>query len=195
MRKYLLSILFLLYLIPAGLQAQVEEKPALISLSGIIYQNSNARPLAYVNIRIKNTNRGGISARNGFFSVVVSPLDTLLISSVGFKTIQMTVPDSLYRDRELIFISMEFDTVMLDEAVVYPWPTKEQFREAFLALRVMDKTPYHMMPIPGVHAVTNPIPVQPTIMNPASLIYESFILKNLNKLPKRKRVKLLPKWE
>jgi carboxypeptidase-like protein len=195
MRKYLLSILFLLYLIPAGLQAQEEEKPALISLSGIIYQNSNARPLAYVNIRIKNTNRGGISARNGFFSVVVSPLDTLLISSVGFKTIQMTVPDSLYRDRELIFISMEFDTVMLDEAVVYPWPTKEQFREAFLALRVMDKTPYHMMPIPGVHAITNPIPVQPTIMNPASLIYESFILKNLNKLPKRKRVKLLPKWE
>jgi CarboxypepD_reg-like domain len=195
MRYNLLTCLLILFLFPIRLQAQQDEKPKLISLSGIIYQKSNAKPLPYVNIRIKNTNRGGISARNGFFSVVVTPLDTLLISSVGFKTIKMTVPDSLLRDRELIFISMDFDTIMLAEAVVYPWPTREQFRESFLALRIIDNTPYKMMPIPGIHAVINPRPVQPTIMNPASLIYESFILKNLKKLPKRKKVKLLPKWE
>jgi hypothetical protein len=30
------------------------------------------------------------------------------------------------------------DTIMLREAVIYPWPTKEQFKEAFLSLRVPD---------------------------------------------------------
>ena len=33
---------------------------------------------------------------------------------------------------------MSRDTITLHEAVIYPWPTKEQFKSAFMALRVPD---------------------------------------------------------
>jgi hypothetical protein len=33
---------------------------------------------------------------------------------------------------------MTFDTVFLSETVIYPWPTPEQFRQAFLSLNIPD---------------------------------------------------------
>ncbi len=33
---------------------------------------------------------------------------------------------------------MSTDTIYLSETVIYPWPTKEQFKEAFLTLEIPD---------------------------------------------------------
>ena len=33
---------------------------------------------------------------------------------------------------------MSSDTIMLTETVIYPWPTKEQFKQAFLELDIPD---------------------------------------------------------
>jgi len=33
---------------------------------------------------------------------------------------------------------LQNDTVMLDEAIVYPWPTQDQFKQAFLNLDIPD---------------------------------------------------------
>jgi hypothetical protein len=85
---------------------------------------------------IKGSNRGTISDYYGYFSFVAERGDTIQFSYVGFKDAFFWIPDSLDRKNYSLIQMMDVDTVILQEAVIYPWPTKEQFRQAFLDLRL-----------------------------------------------------------
>ena len=77
-----------------------------------------------------------ISDLDGFFSVVAMPGDTLFFQHIGFKLQKFWVADTLEGDEFLSRVVLEWDTELLDPVIVYPWPSKENFKEEFLAMEV-----------------------------------------------------------
>ena len=62
-------------------------------INGIVADSASFTPLPYVNIAIKGEAKGTITDIQGAFKIVASPDDTLLISSVGYHTLEVPVAD------------------------------------------------------------------------------------------------------
>ncbi len=168
----------------------------LISVSGIIVDEDQTLSVPFVSVSLIGSAYGTAAKENGFFSIVAHPGDTLLFSSLGYEPAFLVVPDTLTRYRWSTVIEMRKDTVMLKEAIIYPWPNVKGFKQAFLAYRpepVQNNLGY--MP-PGI--INKPdtfYPVKPTLMNPFSLIYESVVLEIIKRMPKKKRARELPNFD
>ena len=120
-------------LLRIGLSADDGPPPRrVIQFSGLIVTGDSLKPLPYSTIWVKGTRRGTTTDYYGFFSLPVYELDTLRFTSVGYKESIYVVPDTLSRHRYSAVQIMTRDTIHLAETVIYPWPTREQFRQAFL---------------------------------------------------------------
>ena len=71
----------------------------------------------------------------GYFSFVAQEGDTVLFSALGFSRSSYVIPMDLPENRYSMIHVLARDTIWLKEQVVVPWPSKEQFAEAFLNLR------------------------------------------------------------
>ena len=142
MLKYIISSFLCLLFFWTVLTAQNEEPSQdLIQLSGLVLDGSTEEllPIPYTNVFIKtDTRRGTYSDFKGFFTIVARKGETVIFSTVGYKTVEFVVPDSLEDDHYSIVQMMTQDTINLPETVVFPWPSKEHFKIEFLA---MDVTP------------------------------------------------------
>jgi len=134
MRSTLLPFLLLFVLAVNG---QDDKQPALIQFSGVVVTDSLS-PVPFTNIMIKNTYRGTMSDVFGYFSFVAQEGDTVLFSAVGFMRDQYIVPTDMPENKYSMIHVMSRDTIRLKELSVYPWPSREQFTEAFLNLRLPD---------------------------------------------------------
>lgn len=123
------------------LSAQVRQDAPVrrvIQFSGLVVTGDSLAPVPFTNIWVKNTRRGTITDYFGFFSIAVYELDTLRFSSVGFKEVTYVVPDTLSQRRYSAIQIMTRDTIYLSETLIYPWPTREQFRHAFIHTEIPD---------------------------------------------------------
>lgn len=110
----------------------------LIQFSGMVVteQDGQLAPVPFANIILEEGNRGTYSNLDGFFSIVAEKGQKVKFSAVGFQDAEYVIPDSLTDDRYNIYQIMTQDTIYLPQTVVYPWPSKEHFKEEFLALEV-----------------------------------------------------------
>lgn len=115
--------------------AQTDQKK-LIQLSGLVLTSDSLIGVPYTTVIVKGTGRGTISNGQGFFSIVAEVGDELVFTSIGFTNSYYKISDTLTEVRYSIVQLMTPDTIFLPETMVFPWPTKEQFREAFLALNI-----------------------------------------------------------
>ena len=129
-------LLFLLIL--AGLVRGQVSKNDLVQFSGVIVTADSLRPVPFASIVVGKTGRGTSSDFFGFFSLVVRKGELITFSAIGFKTGKFSIPDTLSSNRYSMIQVMSSDTLMLTETVIYPWPSKEQFRHAFLTLKIPD---------------------------------------------------------
>lgn len=132
----LISLGLLLILTSTTFKETNERK--VIKFSGLVVTGDSLRPVPFTNIWVKNTRRGTITNFEGFFSIAVRELDTLRFTAVGFKEITYVIPDTLGSARYSAIQLMTRDTIYLPETVIYPWPTREQFRYAFLNTEIPD---------------------------------------------------------
>jgi hypothetical protein len=117
--------------------AQLERKP--VQLSGLTVSDDSLNILPYVTILVKNRFKGTVSDSRGFFSFVALEGDTIVFSGVGYRASSMVVDQEVVAaDIFTILMPLSRDTIMLPEAVIYPWPSKEAFRQEFLALQLKD---------------------------------------------------------
>lgn len=135
MRFKIILGIFVLCIATTDVWAQQSKEP--VQMSGIVL-SGDAEPqfMPYVNIVVKKRKRGAATNSEGFFSFAVLPGDTLLFSSIGFRTETLVIPDTLDEKEYLSRVIMNRDTTMLQEVTLYPWPTPDQFKEEFLATRV-----------------------------------------------------------
>lgn len=120
-------------LVVLGTNCIQAQENKLIELSGIV-TDQDQQPLSFVNIIIKNKERGTISDIRGMFSFPAETGDTILFSSVGFKRVTLIIPDTLDRVHYPVEIMMPTDTIMIGEVKIFPWKTYAEFREAFKKL-------------------------------------------------------------
>ncbi|MFN0188740.1 MAG: carboxypeptidase-like regulatory domain-containing protein [Bacteroidia bacterium] len=133
-------ILLLLVIIHGASYGQsnpVSDK-SLIQFSGVVVSADSLQPIPFTNVIIRNARRGTITDFYGFFSFVAMKGDTIDFQYVGFKTSSYLIPDSLDEQHYSIIQVLVRDTINLKEAIVYPWPTKEEFKRAFIALKLSD---------------------------------------------------------
>jgi len=121
--------------------SQTSEPPAsrqVVQIAGVVLDDENLQPIPFVNISVRGTYRGASADANGFFTLVTLAGDLLEFSSIGFRSVTVKIPESVESDRYTIYQSLQRDTLELPLTVIYPWPTREKFREAFLNLNVPD---------------------------------------------------------
>jgi hypothetical protein len=142
--RFLPVIIAVLVLVPFGMSAQLLDKDReeyyknLVQFSGAVVTSDSLRPVSFTHIIDKKTGFGTISDFYGYFSFVAHMGDTIVFSAIGFKKGVFVIPDTMHSNRYTMFQVMTADTVYLTETVIYPWPTQEQFKEAFLNLEVPD---------------------------------------------------------
>lgn len=129
MRKFLtfIGIFFIVF----NLQAQ-EKK--IIQFSGVVVTPDSLIGIPYVNIYENSTRKGTVSNVEGFFSFAAETGDTINFSSIGFKKSQFIIPSDLESNKYSVVKFLVTDTAYIDSVVIYPWPSKESLRQAFLEL-------------------------------------------------------------
>ena len=132
--RYQFVIIILFFSVSLSGYAQDHD---LIQLSGVV-RNEFMQPLQFTHILVTNQHRGTISDQKGMFSFIVQPHDTILFSQVGYKRVGLIIPDTLKTFHLEVDIYMETDTIMIEEVIILPWKTYEEFKEAFLALELPD---------------------------------------------------------
>ncbi len=113
-------------------------KEHLLQLSGkvVVIEVDSLKGLPFASVIVRKTRTGAITDGKGFFTLVVSPGDVVEFISIGYRDAQYIVPDTLKATHYSIAQEMKRDTIMLKEVTVYPWPTREEFKNAFLKLNV-----------------------------------------------------------
>lgn len=114
------------------------DKPTLVQFSGVIVSTDSLNPVSFANVFEKTTLRGTMADIYGYFSFVAKAGDTIVFSAVGYKRDMYVVPAEPDQVIYPIIQTLEPDTLELDPAYVYPWPTKEQFADAFVNLDLSD---------------------------------------------------------
>lgn len=126
------------YLFAIQTSAQILDNDRLVQFSGVIVTFDSLQPIPFSSVMIKNSNRGTVSDYYGFFSFVAKMKDTVEFAAIGFKRALFIIPDTLTDQRCSMIQILKQDTILLKEVMIFPWPTKEQFKEAFLHLRIPD---------------------------------------------------------
>ncbi len=109
-----------------------------IQLSGLVVDGDSAYGVPGVHIYIHRAGLGTISNQVGFFNLPVISGDTVVFSAIGYKKQQLIVPQR--QDMGLsVLIDLKTDTTLLPVVEVFPFPTEELFKEAFLALQLPDE--------------------------------------------------------
>ncbi|NVO19150.1 MAG: carboxypeptidase-like regulatory domain-containing protein [Bacteroidetes bacterium] len=138
MKARIIFCIFLLSLIFSKNGFSQRLNDDLVQFSGVVVTADSLRPVPFTSIMIEKTGKGTTTDYWGFFSIVVHKNDMVTFSALGFRKVHFHIPDTLSESRYSLIQVMSSDTIMLSETVIYPWPTREQFRQAFIKLPVPD---------------------------------------------------------
>lgn len=136
MRSYKIIFLFLISGLLFNTSYSQDRDEDLIQFTGVVVTGDSLNPVPYTNVLIEDTHRGTMTDFYGYFSFVAQKGDSILFSAVGFKRVRFIIPDTLTTNKYSLIQILNRDTVLLSETVIYPWPSREQFKEAFLAMEV-----------------------------------------------------------
>jgi hypothetical protein len=135
LQKKLFALITLIFLFSLTVQAQGERK--VIRFSGLVVEGDSIG-VPGVNIYIPGTGRGTSTNSLGYFSMNTRVGDTIRISSLTHQNRTIYIPKQLEEPAYSILVNLEADTMLLQEVEVFPYPTIDYFKEAFLALDVSD---------------------------------------------------------
>lgn len=102
--------------------------------SGLVLDQSTQKPVASATVQNTTLRRAVMSTESGHFRLTASPNDTLLISCIGYKTVQLVVP----ADEQELRVEMVQEVKTLNEVVIKGW-TESRFKQEFLKLDMAEK--------------------------------------------------------
>ena len=130
-----ISLSFLLLACWATAWGQTQpDAPQVVQVSGLVVTGDSLSPLPYCTVFRSRDRRGTTTDMRGFFSLPTLAGDTVEFSSLGYISQQVDIPDGGELGRVNLVQPLGRDTVSMADAFVYPWPTRERFKQEFLAL-------------------------------------------------------------
>jgi len=129
------SCILVLFITLTTVETVHAQDKKLIQLSGRI-TDELLKPLPFAQILVLDNYRGALTNIYGNFSLVVEESDSILISAVGFKNKYIQIPEKLLSRFLTIEVALRVDTLVIAEARIYPWKTYEEFKEAFVNLKL-----------------------------------------------------------
>lgn len=109
-----------------------------IQFSGFAVDADSLIPVPYTMVYNSTRKSGKLSDVYGYFSLVAAPGDRIRFSSVTYQESYFTIPDTITNDKYTMYYLMEADTTLISPVVIYPWPSKEEFADAFVNFDVPD---------------------------------------------------------
>jgi len=123
-----------LFLVSIFNNASSQDKK-LIQLTGKV-TDELLQPMPYAQILVLQNYHGALTNGFGNFTLVVEEKDSILISAVGYKSKYLVIPSALssrFYNKDIV---LSVDTLVIAEAQIYPWKTYEDFKEAFVNLKL-----------------------------------------------------------
>lgn len=105
-----------------------------LQFSGVVLDQDSLSPIPFVAVMVKGSKRGTVTDIFGFFSIVAFPGDELEFQAMTHKTRFYRISDTIRSRYHSIIQVLTKDTVDLPMVDIRPWPSKEDFKRAFLSL-------------------------------------------------------------
>ena len=125
-----------------GAEAQTDK---VYQLSGMVLNRSTHQPVPYVRIVTHRGDRYAIAGPEGFYSLPVTPKDSLYFQCIGYKTSKLSVAAYLKNyenaEKETYIYAIHFmdvDTLLLPDVIITPYKTRADIRNAL----VFSNSPY-----------------------------------------------------
>ncbi|QIP17008.1 TonB-dependent receptor [Spirosoma aureum] len=144
----LYAVWVILLLIPFGLSAQSPDSPSNTtnaSLTGTV-RADNGELLPGVNIVLKGQTKGTVTDANGKFSLSAKPGDLVVLSAIGYKTIEVRVTGSAP-----LRVQLEADLRQLNEVIVVGYGTAER-KNLIGSIAKIDPSDTKVIPVGSVDA-------------------------------------------
>jgi hypothetical protein len=137
MKKIVLYLLLLSA--PFAAHAQFDKlKDSVVQLYGVVMTADSLKGIPSVSVIVKRDGRGTLSNEQGVFSIVVLKGDTIQFSSVGYKSKNYYIPDTLSGNQWSLIQLMVTDAQFLPATIIKPRPTKAEFERDFVNTKVPD---------------------------------------------------------
>lgn len=133
-----ISIILICFAVCAAQPAFSQGERKAIIFTGIVVGADQER-LPMASIIIPRAGKGTIADADGYFAVPVFPGDSLVFSYVGYKNQYFNIPKGFNGETFSAIIAMREDIQMLSEVRVWPYNTEEEFKKAFLEMRLPDQ--------------------------------------------------------
>lgn len=123
-----------------------------MQFSGIVIDEFN-KPIPFVTVSnlFKKVSRYTSTNINGYFSFVVAEADTILFTTIGYQSKPMIIPSTVNNQSYVKTIQLLTDTIGLPSVTIYPFPTRDEFKRAFINLKVpdndLDRANYNINPV------------------------------------------------
>lgn len=137
-----LLLIGLLFTQKTELKAQGKDK--VIYLSGVIISGDSSYGIPGVHVYIAEAGVGTVSNDAGLFRIRALPGDTVVFSHIAYQTQNLVVPVDDYEMAMTVLIDMQTDAKELPMVTIFPFPSEEVFKEAFLALDVQSQAEKNM---------------------------------------------------
>ncbi len=136
MLKYFVLLIFILMVDFA--EAQTEKQNKYIQLSGILVDADSLKPLPFASVLVMSNLSGAITDYKGFFTVIVKAKDIIRFNALGYKEMLYTVPDTISTNFYSSLHLIKRDTFDLPIVEIRPYPSRDDFKTAFLNLSIQD---------------------------------------------------------
>jgi len=138
--KKIIGLLFALTLVVSvGNTAHAQGQQKSVIFNGRVVGGKSAQTLSRTYIYIPRAGRGTLADEGGYFSIPVFPGDSITFSFLGYHRQYHIVPRRLEDQSYSAIIMMKEDVQTLAEVKVYPYSTEEEFKKAFIAMKLPDE--------------------------------------------------------
>ncbi|MFN8346511.1 MAG: carboxypeptidase-like regulatory domain-containing protein [Spirosomataceae bacterium] len=110
-----------------------------IMFTGRVVGVKGTQTLGKAYIFIPRAGRGTLADEAGYFALPVFPGDSVVFSYLGYQKQYHVIPKRHMEESYSAIILMKEDIKTLAEVKVYPYATEEEFKKAFVAMKLPDE--------------------------------------------------------
>ncbi len=142
--KYLIvKVIFLCFFFVIKAQAQ-DFSDSLLIIEGRILTNDSLLPVPQAHAISKMNRWGTISDDEGRFIMYTSKNDSILFTSIGFRSYILTVNDSIVENNRSCELIMVKDTVQINEIIIRAFYDYETFKQLVISMEPLDLSNFYL---------------------------------------------------